>query len=149
ALFIGALHSVGGSVFLRFLAHDQERKSRRQRPRCSERDRSELGPRETHSVGLELVRRLRDALAQCGEDLRPRLETVLVEVMARVLSRAQDEVTLEIGVLAQSEPELLVGQGPVLRSSSRAIGISRSAPGEPLVRESMDPSSKYRSARSR
>src|SRR5439155_937134 len=87
--------------------------------------------------------------AQGGADLRPRLETVLVEVMARVLSRAQDEVTLEIGVLAQSEPELLVGQGPVLRSSSRAIGISRSAPGEPLVRESMDPSSKYRSARSR
>jgi len=41
----------------------------------------------------------RDALSERAEDVRSRLEAVLVQVVARALSRAEDEVALEVCVL--------------------------------------------------
>src|SRR2546421_144726 len=77
------------------------------------------------------------------QDVGPRLEAILVQVVGRALAGAQQEVPLEIRVLAQSELQVVVRQVPrVLRMTSRASGSSRSAPGEPFVSESIEPSSK-------
>ena len=64
-------------------------------------DRAELGPGEPHRVRLVLGDRRGDPLAERPEQLGPRLEAVLVEVVARAPARAEDEVALEVGVLAE------------------------------------------------
>src|SRR2546429_169343 len=83
------------------------------------------------------------ALAERREDVWARLEAVLVEVVAGPLPRAQDEVAFEVCGLAQRGFQLCFSQeeraSPMIR---RASGSSRSAPGEPSVSESIEPSSK-------
>ena len=105
ALLEHALEPVRGAVLLRLLAHDQERQAGRERRRRGERDRAELGPGEARRVGLVLATASRDPLAERAEQLGPRLEAVLVEVVARAAARAQDEVALEVRVLAERRGE--------------------------------------------
>src|SRR5439155_1435653 len=108
-----------------------------------QRDGAELRPGQTRCLRIEVVHRDRDPFAELAEDLGPSFEPILVQVVTRALSRSQDEVALEIGMLPESELQFGVGQVPrVLRMTSRASGSSRSAPGEPFVSESIEPSSK-------
>jgi hypothetical protein len=78
-----ALEPVPGAVLLGLLAHDQEREARLERGGGGQGDRSELGAAE--QVGLGVVRgdRGRDARSERAQELRPGLEAVLVEVVAR------------------------------------------------------------------
>src|SRR2546429_7043968 len=111
--------------------------------RSRERNVTELGPGQADRSRLERLDGLADALAERTQQLRTRLEAVLVEVVARAPAGAEDEVALEVGVLAQCEPQLVVRQGVwAWRRISRALGSRRSAPGEPFVSESIEPSSK-------
>src|SRR5438093_9024955 len=143
ALFIGPLQAIAGAVGLRLLADDQERKARGQRRRCRERNRAELGAGKPDRVRLEGVGRLCNRLPQRAEQLGAGLEAVLVEVEARAAARTEDEVALEIRVLAKSEGELLAVHYPrAVESSSRACDSSRSAPGAPSASETIDPSPK-------
>src|SRR5215210_6030175 len=82
ARFEDALEPVGRAVVLRLLAHDQERQPGGERRRGCERDRAELGAGEQLRPRLVLAHGLGDQLAQRGEQLRPGLEAVLVEVVA-------------------------------------------------------------------
>ena len=78
------------------------------------------------------------------EQLGPRLEAVLVEVVVRAPARAQDEVALEVGVLAERGAELVVAsRAPRPRSASRAMGEQRRRLGRVAVRAR--PSSRPRS----
>src|SRR5437762_3060981 len=77
-------------------------------------------------------------LAQLGL----RLEAVLVEVVARAPSRAQDEVALQVRALGQRSLQVVVRQAPATRSTSRASGSSRSASGEVSGSDTIEPSSK-------
>ena len=81
-----------------------------------------------------------NSLPERAEQVRTRLEAVLVEVIARALPRAEDEVALEVRVLAERVLQLVVGQRAE-RRISRASGSRRAASGEPFESEIMDPSS--------
>src|SRR5439155_5543954 len=130
-LGVHTLEAVRSAVLLRGLANDQKREPGSERSRGRERDGAKLGPGQTRRLRLEVVHRARDPLTERRQDVGPRLEAVFVQVVTRPLSRAQQEVALEIGVLAERELQLVVGQVPrVLRMTSRASGRSRSAPGE-------------------
>src|SRR5438105_11033617 len=128
-------------VALRLLADEQEREPRRERPRRSEHDRAELGAREARRVRSMLADHVRDQLAQLPQQLRPRLEAVLVEVVRRALPRAEHEVALEVGMTADRRGELVGAH-----SAARAISSSRSASG-PSSSESIEPSSQSRATR--
>ena len=101
-----ALQAVVGAVALRLLADDQKRQSGRERCRGRERDRAQLGAGESNRVGLRGANRIRERLSERRQQLGPRLEAVLVEVVGRAPARAQDEIALEIGVLAQRRRQL-------------------------------------------
>src|SRR5207237_3403577 len=96
-----ALEPVAGAVGLRFLAHDQERKPARERGRRGERDGTELRAGNPDRLRRVLRDRRREPLAERTPRLGTRLEPVLVEVVARALPRAQDEVALEVRVLPE------------------------------------------------
>src|SRR5689334_3591261 len=149
ALFVRAFEPVRRAVLLRRLPHDHEREAARERARRRQRDGAELRACEADRVGLELLDRGGDAVAERTEDVRARLEAVLVEVVARAPPRPEHEVALEIRRFSERELQLVVGQAVrVWPMIWRASGSSRSAPGEPFERDSIEPSSKYRSARS-
>src|SRR5207344_1399919 len=63
-------------------------------------------------------------------------------------SGAQEEVSLEIGVLDERLREP-IGHGRAAATTSRATGSSFSASGDPSTNDTMEPSSKYTSIRSR
>ena len=71
-----------------------------------ERDRAQLGAGETDRLGLRVANRVGDGLSERRQQLGPRLEAVLVEVVRRAPARAQDEIALEVGVLAQRRRQL-------------------------------------------
>src|SRR5437588_7249089 len=143
AVLVSAFEAIRGAVLLRRLAHDHERQAGGKRAGGCKRDGTELRSREPRGLRLELRDGAGDPIAQSREQVRPGLEAVLVEVVARAPARAKEEVPFEQGVLAKGERELVVGQVPrALPRISRASGRRRSAPGEPFVRESIDPSSK-------
>src|SRR3989442_4780064 len=134
---------MGGAVLLWRLAPDHDWQTGGERPGGRKRDRPELRPREPRRVRLEFRDGSRDSLPECGEQVGPRLEAVFVEVVVGALARSKEEIAFEIGVFAQRELQLVVGQVPrALPRISRASGSSRSAPGEPFVSESIEPSSK-------
>lgn len=141
AFRIGALEPVSGAVVLRLLADDQEGQARDERGGGDEGDRAELGAREQAGLRFGLERNARDPLAERLEQLRTGLEAVLVEVVARAAARPEDEVALQVGMLAERPLELVVGQRAAARTA-RARGSRRSASAEPSVSETIDPSSK-------
>src|SRR5919199_1014248 len=51
-------------------------------------------------------------LAERREQVGPRLEAILVQVVAGAFARAQEEVALEVRRVADREPELVVCQEP-------------------------------------
>ena len=80
---VDALEEVRRSVVLARLADDQERKPGRERGRGGERDRTELGAGEAATAsGSSRPTVLGDQRAERAEDVGPRLEAVLVEVVA-------------------------------------------------------------------
>ena len=81
---------------------------RRSRRRGGQGDGTESRRSEPHRGGLELVRRRGQAFAERAEQLGPRLEAVLVEVVGGAATGTQQEVALEQRVLAQLLAELLV-----------------------------------------
>src|SRR5439155_6361294 len=105
ALVVRTLELIPGPVLLRLLAHDQERQPGLERRSRREGDRTELGRREPRRVGCVLAHRRRDALAERAQQLGARLEAVLVEVVARALPRAENEVALEVRVLDERSRE--------------------------------------------
>src|SRR5918994_7465092 len=137
----GALEAVRGAVLLGFLADDDERQARDERRGGCDRDGAELGCGEPNCVRLVLGHQRRQLLSERLEQLRPRLEAVLVEVVARGATGAKHEVALEGGGLADPRREL-VALHCAARSASRAYGITTAASGEPPAIETMEPSSK-------
>ena len=144
ALLVRALDPFRGAVLLRRLAHDEERQAGLERRRRRERDGAELGPGEARRVRSVLAHGRRDALAERAQQLGPRLEAVLVEVVAGALAGAQEEVALEICVLDERRGERSVAfTGARRRATSRARrAASFSASGEPSTNETIEPSSK-------
>jgi hypothetical protein len=140
--FPGSFEPVRGSVLLRRLAHDEERELRREGSSRRERDGTELRAGEPYGVRLVLADCDRDVLAERGEQVWPGLEAVLVEVVARPAPGAKDEITLEVGVLAQRRGEVVPLHDRAARTASRANGSSRAAWGESPVTETMEPSAK-------
>ena len=84
-----------------------------------------------------------DPVTERGEDVGPGLEAELVEVVARPLAGAQDEVAFEIGSRDDRLTELrVVHDFPAATRTCRASGSSRAASGEPDPNVTKEPSSK-------
>ena len=132
-----------GAVVLGLLPHDQERKAGREGGRRGERDRPELGPGDADSRRRDLADPPGEPLAEGGEQVGPRLEAVLVEVVARALAGAEDEIALQVRVLADPPGEIGVREGAQLRAcqrTRRATGSRRAASSEPSGNVTMEPS---------
>src|SRR4051812_10019182 len=95
-LAVHALELIGRPVALRLLADDQERQPACKRRGRGQRDGSELGPGQAIGGGLVLADRCGDRLAEWTEQVGPRLEPVLVEVVLRAAAGAEQEVALEV-----------------------------------------------------
>ncbi len=101
------------------------------------------GPASRVASGRVLRHCRRDPLADRAEQVGPRLEAVLVEVVAGALPGAEDEVALEVRVLDERARERIVlAHLRAAASACRASGSSRSASGEPSTNETIDPSPK-------
>ncbi len=143
ALLEDPFEPVPRPVALGLLADDQEREPGGERGRRGERDRAELGACEAHGAGLDILHGLGDLLAERAEQVGPRLEPVLVEVVLRAAARAEEEVALEVGVVAERGRECVpVHAQRVAASSSRACASNLSAPGWPAESETIEPSRK-------
>src|SRR5436305_1780018 len=143
ALFEGALEPVRGAVGLRLVADDHERQPACQRGRRGERHGAEHRRGEAHGLGLVVADGGGDPLAERGQEVRPRLEAELVEVVARALARAQDEVALEVGRQDDGLAELrLVHTWRAANRTWRANGSRRAASAEPASNVTKEPSSK-------
>src|SRR5256886_8012940 len=110
AFLEAAFEAVAGAVLLGLLADDQEGQARGERGGGRERYRAQLGPREPDGLGLVLGHGPGDPLPQRAKQVRPGFEAVLVEVVAGAPARAEHEIPLEVGVLAQRSAELAVCQ---------------------------------------
>src|SRR6266566_1989176 len=138
-----ALEAVGRPVVLRLLTDDQEREPRRKRGRGGKRDRPELGPGQAIGFRLVLCDCVCEPFAQGAEQIRARLEAVLVQVVAGALPGAEQEVALQVRVLLERAAELAVVQlVPAEPSASRACWSRRSALADPSVTETIVPSAK-------
>src|SRR5438874_9799290 len=93
-----ALEPILSAVALDLLAHDHEGEPGGERRRCGEGDGAELGTGEESRGGLVLPHRGGDPPAELGEEVWPCLEAVLVQVVARAATRAEDEVALQVGM---------------------------------------------------
>jgi hypothetical protein len=102
----GAFEPVPRAVVLRLLADDQEGEARRERGRGRQRDGAELRPRQPICVGLVFGDEIREPRAEGLEQVGARLEAVLVEVVRGAAAGAEDEVALEVSVLAYRLAEL-------------------------------------------
>ena len=133
SFFVGAFEAIRGAVLLGRLAHDHERQTGGEGAGGGKRDRPELGPGEPSGLRLELRHGRRDPLAECAEQVRPRLEAVFVEVVPGALARTKEEVAFEIGVLAQRErADLYFEDGSMLSLTNGSPGADRLLP---LARE--------------
>src|SRR5215212_1377629 len=103
-----ALDPVCRPVLLGLVADDHERKPRRDRRGRGEDDGAEDRTGEPHGLWFMLLDGGAQAAAEGFEDVRLRLEAELVEVEARALTGAQDEVALELAVLYERRAELVV-----------------------------------------
>ena len=135
-----AFEAARGALLLLLLADDQKWEAASERGRRCERDRAQLGPRESRRPGRELARFRTDAGAELAQELRLGFEAVLVEVIGGAASRAQDEVPLEKRVLAKPPRELGVRHPLAAATTRRAMGRSFSPSGEPDAKETIEPS---------
>src|SRR5579864_1389982 len=142
ALLERPLEPVAGSVLLRLLANDQEREPRLERRGRCERNRAELRRSEARRDRGVLDNLGGDPLAECAQEVGPRLEAVLVEVVPGAPARTQDEIALEIGVLEKRGAKLLVRHARAAASAARAIVSASTDSGEPSTSVSIVPSSK-------
>src|SRR4029450_6163720 len=78
-----ALDAFGRAVFLGLTADDDEWQIGRHRCRSGQRDGTESRSGETHGVGLARRGRVRYATSEGAQQVRVRLEAVLVQVVAR------------------------------------------------------------------
>jgi hypothetical protein len=132
------------AVALGLFPHDQERKAGGEGRGRRERDRPQLRAGDADGRRRDLADPGREPLAEGGEQVGPRLEAVLVEVIARPLAGAEDEVALEVRVLADPPGELGVREGVAqLRAcqrTRRATGSKRPASSEPSGNVTIEPS---------
>src|SRR4249919_3264022 len=143
ALRVDPFEAVGGPVVLGLLADDQEREPRLERRGRRERDRTQFRAGDQLRVGRVLTDRCGKALPDRPEQVGPRLEAVLVEVVAGAPTRAEQEVALEVRVLPERAAELVVVHPPrAAFSAARASGSRRAASGAPLESDCIEPSSK-------
>src|SRR5579859_368689 len=140
--FVGPFEPLAGAVLLRLLADDEERQAAFERRRSRERDGAKLWAGEPVRVRCVLAHRRGDAPAERAQEVGPRLEAVLVEVVPRPLARAEEEVALEIGRVDERSSQLLVVQRRAAATASRAIGRSVAASGDPSANEIIEPSPK-------
>ena len=134
-----ALEPVRRAVRLGLAADDQERQAAGQRGRGRERDRAELRAGEPVASGSCSLTAARDRGAERAEQVGPRLEAVLVEVVPGAAARAQDEVALEVRRLAQGAAEL-AGRLTARRARGRSAAGAL-ASGESSAKECIEPSS--------
>ena len=102
------------------------------------------GPAIRYASGSCSRDRLGEPIAERPEQVGPGLEAVLVEVVARTAPGAEDEIALEVGVLAERGPELVAvhlgaGGREQLARERRAGARPRASP------RSARPSSRRRS----
>ena len=142
AWFEDPFQAIRSPVLLRLVADDQERQARGERGCRGEDDCTQLRARDAHGFRLVLRNRGGDVVTEHGQQVGPGLEAVLVQVVARAAARAQEEVALEVGVLAKRRSELVALHDRAERIASRARGISREASGESPAMEIIDPSAK-------
>src|SRR3954452_592953 len=142
AFLEGALDPLGGPVLLRLLADDDEGQAGFERGRGSQGDGPELRAGEAGRVGRVLPYRRCDPLPERLQQVGTRLEAVFVEVVARSLSRPEQEVALEVRMLDERAGERVVAHDAAAPSTSRATGSSFSASGDPSTSETIEPSSK-------
>src|SRR5579859_1488191 len=152
ALFERAFEAIVGAVALAGLADDQERQAGAERRGGCERDGAQFGAGEAHGVRLDLGHLRGEALRQRAEQLGPRLEAVLVEVVLRPAAGAEHEVALEIGVLADRPQELAVvhvAARSALHAArrARAAAAARPRPSPARTRRANRPRSTGRPAR--
>src|SRR5512132_575767 len=138
------LEAVAGPVFLGLLADDQEGQARGVRGGSRERYGAQLRPREPDGLGLELSHGPSDPLPQRAEQVRPGLKAILVEVVAGAPARAEHEIPLEVGVLAQRGAELGVCQ---LSLQARGSGGRAAAAAQPRLASRARSSTRRRSTR--
>ena len=110
-----AFDAIRGSVVLRVPSHDQERQPRGQRACCGERDRAELRAGEPRGLRLVLGCGGGDPPAERREDVRPRLEPVLVQVVASTASPSAGGSRLR-GRRARARRASARRRSPVIRS---------------------------------
>src|SRR6266545_409095 len=142
ARFVVAFEPLLRPVLLRRLAHNQEGQAGRERRCRRQRNRPQLGTGQPHRVRLVLGDGGCEVLAERGEQVRPGLEAILVEVIARAAPRPKHEVAFEIGVLAERGGELFPSHDRATRTAWRASGIKRVAWGESPSTETIEPSPK-------
>src|SRR5215208_1861546 len=141
ALLELALEAVPRPVRLRLGAHDHEGETRGQRGRGGQRDGAELGACQPRRIRLGLAYPCPYPASELAEQLRPRLEAVLVEVIARAAAGAEHEVALEQRVAANRLAELVVGHArPVAAIALPARASMRRACGVPRSSDSIEPS---------
>src|SRR5262249_27327909 len=102
--------AVARPVALRLLADDQVRQPRGERGGGRKRHGAKLRPGEPNGCRLVLSYGLGDPVAQRPEQVGPRLEAVLVQVVTGAPARTEHEVSLQVGVLAQRGTELFMSQ---------------------------------------
>src|SRR5262245_44661097 len=96
ARFERAFDAVRRPVVLGRVPDHEERQPRDERRGCGQDDAPEHGRGEPHRLRLVLADDGGDLLAERREEVGPGLEAVLVEVVARPLAGAEEEVPLEI-----------------------------------------------------
>src|SRR5262249_56148935 len=136
----------GRGVVLGRAAQDQERQAARQGGRRGQGDRAELRACEPPGLRLVLANGRRDRPPERPEQIGARLEPVFVQVVPGAPARPEDEVALEVRRVPQRRPQLRGGHA---ENSSRAIGSRIPASEESSANDWTEPSSAYRSTRSR
>ena len=139
-----ALEPIRGAVGLRLVADHDEREPARERGGRGEGHGAEYRRGEANGLRLALADGRRDPVAERAEEVGARLEAELVEVVARPLAGAEQEVALEVrrgdDALAEApRRSCLSRRQPETR---RASGSSRADSGEPGPNVTKEPSSK-------
>ena len=105
-------------------------------------DGAKLGPCEPDGLRLVLGDRGGDVVAEGGQQVGARLEAVLVQVVVRRAAGAEDELALEIRVLADGCRKLVPLHGRAARRTSRACATRRAASEPAPWSEVSEPSAK-------
>ena len=128
---------LAGAIGFSLPADEKARQAARKRCGSSKSHGAQLGPSDPRRPRRY---KLSDQRRYGSKKLRPRFETVLVEVVRRPPAAAEDEVPLEVRVLLERRAQLGVGHAraacsaPRASSSSGAASCSFSVTSEPSSR---------------